>query len=224
MGRVARLMLTMMAAALAAGSAGAQMPMTVLNHSFEDPGWATDGDGRVTLSVPHWDANVLEGCFNPKDPAVNVAGFFGTTGVTNDIPAPGDGPCYGQLAGNWPDPPATWSQAVSDTFVAGNTYTLTVAVGKRSYNGSGLWNEGDLFIQLANSDRTVIYATVEATAASTTAGYFVDHSCSWTPDSDTTGVYIWLVKKVVTTHSSIVDNVRLTEEKGPPKGGVLIVK
>jgi MYXO-CTERM domain-containing protein len=200
MAMLMRVMCGMMVVGLVAGVAGAGV-IAVANHSFELPAWG-DGDGRIH-SMTDWP--LFGGGFGPMNPVDSM--LDGTTGSPGTIPG-GDGIQCAQISGNWTT--GCDARQLVGTFEAGNIYTLTVAVGKRSDKAFY-----DFSVQL--TDLTTVFAEKAFTAAMVPEGSLQDFDLVWSPSETRTGVYIrFYATSNAGNISSVADNVRLTFEEPQP--------
>jgi hypothetical protein len=154
-----------------ASTASAGLMIPINNYSFEAPD-IPDGGWNQTM-----DWTKVQGVLLNLDPNNNM--LTGTTGA-GAIPG-GQGTQVLALTGDW-NVVGIGRQSVG-AFEAGNTYTLTVAVGDRldkTYSP----------VTIAFTDLTTTYASKYVGAGDVPSGSLADFELVWTPTSDVSNVYI----------------------------------
>ena len=208
---VAASLLAVGSSSVSSASAGA---ISVSNASFEDPHL---DDGGYTFSVAGWTTWSDNSCFG----LIIQPGSDSYTKSTGGTAIGGDGRnslalqngSLANIAGN-----VVAFQNLSDTFQAGQTYTLKVAVGKRM---SGLTPMDNFHLDIRTSDGALL-AEYAGTPSNLTSGQFVDESISYTVHAGDAaigkGIRIMLAASSAANSRQQVqdfDNVRFTSSAVP---------
>ena len=184
-------------------------PISVLNHSFENP--VQSGPGyQAPPGITSWVTTGSEeaGVWNPAIfPGLPLSYFFSTA-----LP---DGSQIGYTNGG------TIAQTLGTSYVAdGSTYSLTVAFGVRLDDLAGKPRiPTNVTMQLYAGTTATIVATQAIDFSSITQGTFKDFTLSYSADSSSNGNAIGILF-TSTGNQLDIDNVRLNNV---PEPGTLIL-
>lgn len=116
------------------GSSAFAAPLTVANHSFEDPAAPESVNiiGQLNGAAPGWTGFGFNARFAPSHPDATLYNPMGVLSI------PGQGEIIGGTQGGLTNAPAGAGlyQTLADTYVEGYTYTFTLWVGG-SYESPG---------------------------------------------------------------------------------------
>jgi hypothetical protein len=204
-----KILLTLAAVVMMTGAVSADV-IPIANFSFETP--PAGDNGFYGSPATGW--TTVQGVFGRFDPQDGA--FPGTTGNpgATSLPGTGDGHQAAVLTGNHTAAGiGRLADPVAHTFLPTNTYTLTVAAGRRA----DTWTTSnfDFTIQLATADGSTVYASTDVSTADVPLGSFADFQVDWTPTSNTSGVYVRFVGTNASTQGIYLDNVRLESNPVP---------
>lgn len=199
----------------------AAAPITFANPSFEIEVVA---DGSISNTASGWTRGTFGSA--PGAATWNPSGVF-TGDSGNGTPQGAHGinvfTIYGgnSSSGGW------LTQDTTTPLTADTTYTLTIAVGRRSNGDGGSWG-----IDLMTTSQTIgaaYLARLTGTYADLTSGQFVDKVVTFTPPAghpnlgQNLRVYFWSQGIDETHTSTAFDNVRL-DATADPQGTVMSIK
>ena len=195
----------------------------ITSASFETP---TRADGAYVTSLSGWTAKTVSGTlgvagvitFNPDTTTYSSGSAADGSNASGLNTTPKSANSFYALNAY------IYQDLSSVTLVAGTTYTMTVAIGRRLSTRNPM---DSIYLELATSAGTILNTTT-ITGTSLTANSWTDETVTYTATAATAGQTLRLILGVSSAAATVqastdFDNVRLTSATVPEPGTLALL-